>query len=587
MNRFQTATTMTQPNYHYFESLNSMTDIDRSIINDKYFSSSTTTTTNHQYGQTIHQQQQPMLMMRNVDLQHYHTNVPINNSQQQQQQTIMNNGQPQQQQQRNPFITRSLCVVCGDRARGCNFGAITCASCKEFFRRNAFKVNKLKCYFQLKCEINVHSRRFCASCRLTKCYSMGMKSEYIMSDAQKQERNLKISTRKLSNNRHMDHLHQQIDNHHYNQSHYQHYQSENKPIFLIDNNNNNNGIDSIDSNVQEIIDQYIDDVDHHHHIDNSITTTTTIVEQPNEINESKLTIDKEEIDRQNMADERLIKLKNKVKIIRESGYSVTKFHLLLRAATSNHPKNVLTEHGSCRLKYLTSIVQILSAETISDLPTDQKFIDLILIAEIVTFNFIKMCKKLYSFQELSQEDQVALVKGSVMDTLIIWSMMTINLEKECWEALDLERNFRFTLKMEMLKEANPKLYEKHRCYVMSFEPEWRYNDYLMSLLIAIALFNPERPNIYNVQKIRNERNVYCNLMKQYLDTLYEEPKQSQETYDRLMGQLKLTEKISEYHMKTYFDLSTNEATKNGYGGLMMEIDDLNNITGVKTKRCCS
>lgn len=322
---------------------------------------------------------------------------------------------------------------------------------------------------------------------------MGMKSEYIMSDAQKQERNLKISTRKLSNNRHMDHLHQQIDNHHYNQSHYQHYQSENKPIFLIDNNNNNNNhgtintsssiynesiydvklmnekiystiltstnnndnnhnnnnnnlmildsnssgnsIDSIDSNVQEIIDQYIDDVDHHHHIDNSITTTTTIVEQPNEINESKLTIDKEEIDRQNMADERLIKLKNKVKIIRESGYSVTKFHLLLRAATSNHPKNVLTEHGSCRLKYLTSIVQILSAETISDLPTDQKFIDLILIAEIVTFNFIKMCKKLYSFQELSQEDQVALVKGSVMDTLIIWSMMTINLEKECWEAL--------------------------------------------------------------------------------------------------------------------------------------------------------
>ncbi|OTF80440.1 nuclear hormone receptor-like protein [Euroglyphus maynei] len=287
-----------------------------------------------------------------------------------------------------------------------------------------------------------------------------------------------------------------------------------------------------------------------------------------------------------MADERLIKLMNKVKIIRESGYSVTKFHLLLRATSSKHPRNVLTEHFSCKLRYLTSIVQILSAETISDLPTDQKFIDLIRIAEIVTFNFIKMCKKLYSFQELSQEDQIALVKGNVMDTLIIWSMMTINLEKECWEAMDLERNFRFTLKMEMLKEANPKLYEKHRSYVMSFEPEWRYNDYLMSLLIAIALFNPKRPNICNVQKIRNERNIYCNLMKQYLDTLNDEPRQSQESYDRLMDQLRLTEKISEYHMKTYFNLNTNEATKNGYGGLIMEIDNLNNIPGVKTKRCC-
>lgn len=41
--------------------------------------------------------------------------------------------------QRNPFISRSLCAVCNDKARGCNFGAVTCASCKEFFRRNAFK----------------------------------------------------------------------------------------------------------------------------------------------------------------------------------------------------------------------------------------------------------------------------------------------------------------------------------------------------------------------------------------------------------------------------------------------------------------
>lgn len=44
----------------------------------------------------------------------------------------------------NPFMVRSQCVVCGDRARGCNFGAITCASCKEFFRRNAFKLNVTK-----------------------------------------------------------------------------------------------------------------------------------------------------------------------------------------------------------------------------------------------------------------------------------------------------------------------------------------------------------------------------------------------------------------------------------------------------------
>ena len=32
-----------------------------------------------------------------------------------------------------------ICGVCGDKALGYNFDAISCESCKAFFRRNAFK----------------------------------------------------------------------------------------------------------------------------------------------------------------------------------------------------------------------------------------------------------------------------------------------------------------------------------------------------------------------------------------------------------------------------------------------------------------
>ncbi|KAH7978790.1 hypothetical protein HPB49_006748 [Dermacentor silvarum] len=32
-----------------------------------------------------------------------------------------------------------FCGVCGDKAFGFNFGALTCESCKAFFRRNAIK----------------------------------------------------------------------------------------------------------------------------------------------------------------------------------------------------------------------------------------------------------------------------------------------------------------------------------------------------------------------------------------------------------------------------------------------------------------
>ena len=38
-----------------------------------------------------------------------------------------------------------ICSVCGDKALGYNFNAISCESCKAFFRRNALK-NKVR-YF--------------------------------------------------------------------------------------------------------------------------------------------------------------------------------------------------------------------------------------------------------------------------------------------------------------------------------------------------------------------------------------------------------------------------------------------------------
>jgi len=39
-------------------------------------------------------------------------------------------------------VKDKCCHVCGDRALGYNFNAVSCESCKAFFRRNAFKVTR-------------------------------------------------------------------------------------------------------------------------------------------------------------------------------------------------------------------------------------------------------------------------------------------------------------------------------------------------------------------------------------------------------------------------------------------------------------
>ncbi|CAG5134357.1 unnamed protein product, partial [Candidula unifasciata] len=85
------------------------------------------------------------------------------------------------------------CGVCGDRALGYNFDAISCESCKAFFRRNAPKgLDYFKCPYEEKCKMDVSNRRFCKRCRLRKCFDIGMRKEYILTDEEKMRKRQRI-----------------------------------------------------------------------------------------------------------------------------------------------------------------------------------------------------------------------------------------------------------------------------------------------------------------------------------------------------------------------------------------------------------
>ncbi|XP_013392885.1 nuclear hormone receptor HR96 isoform X2 [Lingula anatina] len=85
------------------------------------------------------------------------------------------------------------CGVCGDRALGYNFDAISCESCKAFFRRNAPKgLEYFKCPYDEKCKMDVSNRRFCKRCRLKKCFEIGMRKEYILTEEERVRKRQKI-----------------------------------------------------------------------------------------------------------------------------------------------------------------------------------------------------------------------------------------------------------------------------------------------------------------------------------------------------------------------------------------------------------
>ncbi|CAG0888779.1 unnamed protein product [Cyprideis torosa] len=88
------------------------------------------------------------------------------------------------------------CVVCGDKALGYNFNAVTCESCKAFFRRNALKQKAFTCPFENNCKVDTVTRRFCQKCRLRKCEAVGMRKDWIMTEEDKKKKREKIEENK-------------------------------------------------------------------------------------------------------------------------------------------------------------------------------------------------------------------------------------------------------------------------------------------------------------------------------------------------------------------------------------------------------
>ncbi|KAJ6656329.1 hypothetical protein lerEdw1_003832 [Lerista edwardsae] len=87
-----------------------------------------------------------------------------------------------------------LCVVCGDKASGYHYNALTCEGCKGFFRRSITKNAVYKCKNGGNCEMDMYMRRKCQKCRLQKCKEVGMLAECLLTEIQCKSKRLRKGT---------------------------------------------------------------------------------------------------------------------------------------------------------------------------------------------------------------------------------------------------------------------------------------------------------------------------------------------------------------------------------------------------------
>ncbi|XP_040024795.2 nuclear receptor subfamily 2 group C member 1-A-like isoform X1 [Gasterosteus aculeatus] len=88
------------------------------------------------------------------------------------------------------------CVVCGDKASGRHYGAVSCEGCKGFFKRSIRKNLVYTCRSSRECAINKLHRNRCQYCRLQRCISLGMKQDSV----QCERKPVEVTTRDKSVN---------------------------------------------------------------------------------------------------------------------------------------------------------------------------------------------------------------------------------------------------------------------------------------------------------------------------------------------------------------------------------------------------
>lgn len=119
----------------------------------------------------------------------------VSSSNQKSNKDLQGDSQKKQLSLRKP-VEEELCKICGDRASGYHYNALSCEGCKGFFRRSITRNAVYTCKYGGHCEMDMWMRRKCPACRLVRCREVGMKQECLLSDDQCKARDARRKAKK-------------------------------------------------------------------------------------------------------------------------------------------------------------------------------------------------------------------------------------------------------------------------------------------------------------------------------------------------------------------------------------------------------
>lgn len=123
---------------------------------------------------------------------------------------------------------------------------------------------------------------------------------------------------------------------------------------------------------------------------------------------------------------------------------------------------------------------------------DPQLLTLINLTAIAIKRLIKMAKKINSFKNMCQTDQVILLKGGCTEMMILRSVMQYDIDHSTWQ-IPQNRDGVAAIRTDLLKLANNNVYEEYESFIRTFDGRLRKDENVIFIMSAIVLFSPNRP----------------------------------------------------------------------------------------------
>ncbi|CAG5115382.1 unnamed protein product, partial [Candidula unifasciata] len=348
------------------------------------------------------------------------------------------------------------CGVCGDKALGYNFNAVTCESCKAFFRRNALKDKSMVCLFDNNCVVNIRTRRFCPACRIKKCYKIGMNRDMILDDGERKKRMTKVVANRTKKE-------------HTIVTETPAVQIKSEVKFEIDVN---------DSVIKLPVSH----------------TTITEVERPptpygKAHNRPSNVIFRHIPNHLLPSDSRMF-------------YKLTCDESTLLANVTK--------------AYQETLAAMPEMGPYSEPKQYQKAADLVNHSEVCVRKLIMFVKHLDDFRQLSQEDQIAALKACVMNTLLLRSALFYSIEKDAW----LTPKGEIPTSILKNTTGFVSLHNDHVYYCRRVKSMAQNDYHIYALLQVLIIFDPAGMHICDREFVSSLQDRYIVLLKHYFESCF-------------------------------------------------------------------